>query len=143
MIKYKKAKESLESKLGKNLNDDELSKYLNISKDDIIKLNKLLKQIVSLNGLDESTISIKDTFELAKNDLLKHEIIKAINISSLTKIEIAVLLRRYGLFGYENETLNEVSDELGISIGTTRTSSDNAIKKLRHPKSVRILKDYY
>ena len=72
--------------------------------------------------------------------LLKEEV--KVALATLKPRERQVLELRYGLNGGRCETLEEVGKELNIQRERTRQIQAKALRKLRHPRLSRGLKDY-
>ena len=134
VVKYKRFKKYLKSKLENDLTVGDLSKYYSI--EEIIKLEKLLKQVTSLDKITINNIN-EDIIQL------KCDLSRAIDKAKLTSLELYSLTHKYELFENDKKTLAEMSIETGISAGTIRSSYEKAIKKLRKTKCAKILKDYY
>ena len=92
-----------------------------------IRSNKKHKKTVSLSdsvGVDKdgNEISLMDvlpadddnSYTKIENSVVIEKI-KKIMVKVLSKREIKIISMRYGLFGYESKTQNEVAEELGIS----------------------------
>lgn len=61
----------------------------------------------------------------------------------LTERERKILAYRFGLAGEEEKTLEEIGQEFGLTRERIRQIEASALRKLRHPKSRRLLEDYY
>lgn len=91
-----------------------------------------LEDILSKSGTDE-----------VENDILREDLEKAINeiLSTLSERERNILVHRFGLFGEEPKTLNEVGKIVGISRERVRQIEARLLKKLRKLATKKNLKD--
>lgn len=78
--------------------------------------------------------------EVADQHLLREEIHKI--LSQLTLRERQVIELRFGLLDDNDYTLEEVGKKLKVTRERVRQIEERAIRKLRHPQAIRILKDY-
>ena len=65
--------------------------------------------------------------------------IRKVLATGLTKRQEQILKYRF----YENLTLKEIGDKLGVSRERIRTIESQALRRLRHPSRARYLKGYY
>ena len=63
-------------------------------------------------------------------------------LDSLTVRERQVIALRFGLYDDQDHTLEEVGRELKVTRERVRQIEERAIRKLRHPQSSRLLKEY-
>lgn len=91
-----------------------------------------LKDILSNSGTEEIESSIvREDLEKAINQILK----------SLSERERKIIIHRFGLFGEEPKTLNEVGNIVGISRERVRQIEARLLKKLRKLATKRNLRD--
>jgi RNA polymerase sigma factor (sigma-70 family) len=64
-------------------------------------------------------------------------------LETLTPREEKIIKMRYGLDGYEEMTLEEVSQQVGVTRERIRQIEARALRLLRHPNRSRELKPYY
>ena len=78
--------------------------------------------------------------QLAERHLLRESLERM--LVNLTPREDRVLRLRFGLNGDRAHTLKEVGDKIGVTRERVRQIEANALRKLRHPRHSRILRDY-
>jgi RNA polymerase primary sigma factor len=86
---------------------------------------------------DERTIGPAETTD---RHLLREEVRRV--LSNLTLRERQVIELRFGLKDDQDHTLEEVGRQLKVTRERVRQIEERAIRKLRHPMSSRLLKDY-
>jgi RNA polymerase primary sigma factor len=78
--------------------------------------------------------------EATDRALLRDEVRRVLN--NLTQREREVIMLRFGLEDDQDHTLEEVGKRLKVTRERVRQIEERAIRKLRHPQSSRLLKDY-
>ncbi|MFK5880939.1 MAG: RNA polymerase sigma factor RpoD [Sulfurospirillum sp.] len=137
---------------GKEPDVDTISKEVGLSTDKVKNVIKITKEPISLEAPigkeedgkfgdfveDKSSISPMDF--ILKNDL-KDQIDDV--LEQLNDREKAVIRMRFGLMHDESDrTLEEIGKELSVTRERVRQIESSAIKKLKHPKVGRKLKNY-
>ncbi len=137
---------------GKEPDVDTISKEVGLSIDKVKNVIKITKEPISLEAPigkeddgkfgdfveDKSSISPMDF--ILKNDL-KDQIDDV--LEQLNDREKAVIRMRFGLMHDESDrTLEEIGKELSVTRERVRQIESSAIKKLKHPKVGRKLKNY-
>ena len=137
---------------GKEPDVDTISKEVGLSTDKVKNVIKITKEPISLEAPigkeedgkfgdfveDKSSISPMDF--ILKNDL-KDQIDDV--LEQLNDREKAVIRMRFGLmFDESDRTLEEIGKELSVTRERVRQIESSAIKKLKHPKVGRKLKNY-
>ena len=137
---------------GKEPDLDTIAKEVKLSIDKVKNVIKITKEPVSLETPvgdeddgrfgdfieDKSTIS---PTELVLKDDLNNQIDEVLN--QLNEREKAVIRMRFGLLDDESDrTLEEIGKELNVTRERVRQIESSAIKKLKHPKVGRKLKNY-
>ena len=64
-------------------------------------------------------------------------------LNTLNEREKIVIIKRFGLAGYNAETLDEIGKSLGLSKERIRQIENAALRKLRNPRRARILKEFF
>jgi len=151
--KIQKAKRSYAQEHGKEPSIDIIAKEINMPEEKVKNIIKITNDPVSLDaplgnsdddGRFGDTIedrdSIKQLDAVLKDDL--REQIELV-INKLSDRERAVISMRFGLLEDESErTLEEIGKALGITRERVRQIEASAIKKLKHPKIGKELRDY-
>jgi RNA polymerase primary sigma factor len=137
---------------GKEPDLDTIAKEVGLSVDKVKNVIKITKEPVSLETPvgdeddgrfgdfieDKSTIS---PTELVLKDDLNNQIDEVLD--QLNEREKAVIRMRFGLLDDESDrTLEEIGKELSVTRERVRQIESSAIKKLKHPKVGRKLKNY-
>ncbi|OGT62009.1 MAG: RNA polymerase sigma factor RpoS [Gammaproteobacteria bacterium RIFCSPHIGHO2_12_FULL_45_12] len=120
----------------------EIAEAMDRPVDDITSMMDLNEHMVSLDiqvggeGASSKPLvealadqNAKDPADIMANDLL-HENLRAC-ISELNEKQREVLCRRFGLSGYERQTLEEVGEAVGLTRERVRQIQMNALKALR------------
>jgi len=137
---------------GKEPDISVIAKEVGLSADKIKQVIKITKEPISLEAPigneddgkfgdfveDRSSLSPMD--HILKNDL-KEQIDEVLD--QLNEREKAVIRMRFGLLDDESDrTLEEIGKELNVTRERVRQIESSAIKKLKHPKVGRKLKNY-
>ena len=137
---------------GKEPDINVIAAEVGLSADKIKQVIKITKEPISLEAPigneddgkfgdfveDRSSLSPMD--HILKNDL-KEQIDEVLD--QLNEREKAVIRRRFGLLDDESDrTLEEIGKELNVTRERVRQIESSAIKKLKHPKVGRKLKNY-
>ena len=140
----------LSSKLGREPDDSELAQRLNLSVKKIKTIKEsMINEPLSLDTpvADDLTIEdyISDDLEANPDNktnqaLLNNNIKEALNL--LEEREKIILIHRYGLFGKNKKTLEEIGNILGFSKERIRQIENLAVKNLRSQPSLVHLKEY-
>jgi RNA polymerase primary sigma factor len=93
----------------------------------------------SLGDIIEDT-QVQGPTETTDRALLRDEVRRV--LSNLTQREREVIELRFGLLDDHDYTLEEVGQKLKVTRERVRQIEERAIRKLRHPQSSRVLKDY-
>ena len=131
--------------------DPAVRRRLTEARDNVQKLLRSEEDPISLDrpvGDDENDSVgdfIEDTesdepMDIAAASNLREQIAKAMD--SLNENERIVLAGRFGLNG-EEETLETISQRLGMTREAIRKIESGALRKLRHPNQSRPLRDFY
>jgi RNA polymerase primary sigma factor len=136
--------------LGRDPTDLELAKELEMSEEKLRELRRTAQDPVSLatpvGEEADSTLAdfIPDPHALdadaAASGMLRDQIVSALD--QLTERERKVLDLRYGLSDGQSRTLEEVGRAFGVTRERVRQIEVKALRKLRHPRLGKLLKDY-
>jgi RNA polymerase primary sigma factor len=137
--------------LGRDPSDEELSKALGIPVEKVRSIRKTSLEPVSLEtpvGQEEDSQLgdfIEDSKVLAPSDAASHQMLREQVeqvLNQLTERERRVLQLRFGLEDGHSRTLEEVGKEFGVTRERIRQIEVKALRKLRHPRLGKKLRDY-
>ncbi len=145
------ARRQLAQHLGREPNDNELASFLSMTEEKLRELRRIAQDPISIAtpvGDDgESTLGdfIPDPQPIAPDDaaataMLRQQI--AIALDQLTERERRVLELRHGFIDGQPHTLEEVGNAFGVTRERVRQIEVKALRKLRHPRLGKLLKDY-
>ncbi len=139
-------------KYGKEPDIEEIAKEVGLSVDKVKNVIKITKEPVSLEAPigNEDDGKFGDFVEDKKSvapmeSMLKEDLKGQISsvLEQLSEREQAVVRMRFGLLEDESDrTLEEIGNELNVTRERVRQIENSAIKKLKHPKVGRKLKNY-
>lgn len=130
--------------------ENEFKKYIYLSKmQKNDRSNEISMQTEIYQNKDGEGITIEDSLEddeISIDELIdtkiRSEKVKKI-LEKLTKEEREILLLRYGIIDDQAHTLQEIANIKGVSKETVRLQENRAIKKLKHPKITKQIKDFF
>ncbi len=145
------ARRQLTQSLGREPNDSELAQFLGMSEEKLRELRRTAQDPVSLatpvGEEADSTLAdfipdphALDADDAAASGMLRQQIATALD--QLTERERRVLELRYGLSDGQPRTLEEVGRAFGVTRERVRQIEVKALRKLRHPRLGKLLKDY-
>ncbi len=145
------ARRQLTQSLGREPNDSELAQFLSMSEEKLRELRRTAQDPVSLatpvGEEADSTLAdfipdphALDADDAAASGMLRQQIATALD--QLTERERRVLELRYGLADGQPRTLEEVGRAFGVTRERVRQIEVKALRKLRHPRLGKLLKDY-
>jgi RNA polymerase primary sigma factor len=145
------ARRQLTQQLGREPTDGELAKVLDMSEEKLRDLRRTAQDPVSLatpvGEEADSTLAdfipdphALDADDAAASGMLRQQIATA--LEQLTERERRVLELRYGLSDGQPRTLEEVGRAFGVTRERVRQIEVKALRKLRHPRLGKLLKDY-
>ena len=149
--KITKISKDMMQTLGREPNPNEIAKAMNLP---IEKVNEILKISQSTVSLDtpvgeeeDSSLSefIEDTRSLLPEDIASNAALKTAikqSMGALTEREQGVISLRFGLDDGRARTLEEVGAIYNVTRERIRQIEGKALRKLRHPKYSRILRDF-
>lgn len=95
---------------------------------------------VTIGTLIEDKSTESDFLSIEKEEA-SEALINVLN--TLNEREKIVIIKRFGLAGYNAETLDEIGKSLGLSKERIRQIENAALRKLRNPRRARILKEFF
>lgn len=145
------ARRQLTQSLGREPNDSELAQFISMSEEKLRELRRTAQDPVSLatpvGEEADSTLAdfipdphALDADDAAASGMLRQQIATALD--QLTERERRVLELRYGLTDGQPRTLEEVGKAFGVTRERVRQIEVKALRKLRHPRLGKLLKDY-
>jgi RNA polymerase primary sigma factor len=146
-----KTNHELEQKLGRIPTTQELAAELNISEKKvqwILKVSWLPLSLESPVGDDDESelgMFIEDEFsptplQSAYQSMLREKLAEV--LSTLSPREARILRMRFGLEDGNSYTLEEVGQKFGLTRERIRQIEGKALRRLRHPRRARQLKEY-
>ena len=150
--KLRKASRKLVQKLGRDPAVEELALEVGLPIEKVKNIMKTAMDPVSLetpiNGEEDSHLgdfvedkSALPPAETAFNMILKEQIDKV--LATLTERESKVIKYRFGLEDGKSRTLEEVGKEFNVTRERIRQIEAKALRKLRHPSRMRVLREYF
>jgi RNA polymerase nonessential primary-like sigma factor len=137
---YLKAQRKLSQTLNHDPTAEDIAGFLNKPVKTVEKMLKLNERVTSVDvpcgkDIDKPMVdSISDNTSLSPSEIMQENGIKS-NITDwlyqLSDKQREVICRRYGLCGYENSTLEQVAQELGVTRERVRQIQMDALKKLK------------
>ena len=151
VMRVKRMTRQLYQELGREPTMEQIGERLDITGERVGELLVWAEKVFSLDAPlsedDESSLgdmiedqSAQGPLELTDRSLLRQEVRRA--LSNLNQREREVIELRFGLLDDHDYTLEEVGRKLKVTRERVRQIEERAIRKLRHPQSSRLLKDY-
>ncbi|WIG60572.1 MAG: RNA polymerase sigma factor RpoD [Ktedonobacterales bacterium] len=151
VMRVKRVTRQLYQEYGHEPTPAQIGAALDIPAERVINLQVLAEKVFSLDAplSDEEENSLSDIIEdtqapgpsdSTERALLREEVRRVLN--NLTLRERQVIELRFGLVDDHDHTLEEVGKKLKVTRERVRQIEERAIRKLRHPTSSRILKEY-
>jgi len=149
--KVSRESRQLLQKLGREPYDEEIAQQLGWTVEKVKQVKNVAREPISLEtpiGEEDDTMlsdfiedkCIENPSELTEHKLLKEHL--EVVLSTLPKREQEVVKMRYGIMGGYPLTLEEVGLYFEVTRERIRQIEAKALRRLRHPKRSRKLKDY-
>ena len=149
--KLRQVSYQLEKRWGRRPTPEEIAELTEVSPREVRWMLSSSQQPISLEQPvgDEQENQLRHFIEdedlpappdVAAQVFLAEEMAKV--LSTLTPREEMILRLRYGLKDGQNYTLEEVGDRFGLTRERIRQIEGQALRKLRHPRYIRSLRDY-
>jgi RNA polymerase primary sigma factor len=148
--KIKKVSATLTQKLGRAPSEEEIAEALNIEVDKVkvaLDMSQAVSSLdVAVGDDDDTTVGDLQPDRHAENPMsnliaeANREIIETV-FATLTDREAQVLRLRFGLDNDQPRTLEQVGQELGVTRERIRQIETKALRKMRNPLRMRMLKE--
>ena len=148
--KINKALSRFEQEYERRPTSEELAKVLDMPEDKISDTLKVSGRHTSLdapfaNGEDNSLVDVLENTDLPNTDskLIEESLSKDIErvLAALTEREREIVKMFFGIGGPER-TLEEISDQFGLTRERVRQIKEKAIRRLKHSNRSKLLKSY-
>ncbi len=151
VMRVKRTTRQLYQELGREPTAEQIGERLSITGDRVSELLIWAEKVFSLDAplSEDEENSLADIIEdqsqqgpveSTDRNLLREEVRRVLN--NLTQREREVIELRFGLVDDHDHTLEEVGRKLKVTRERVRQIEERAIRKLRHPQSSRLLKEY-
>ncbi len=134
---------------GNNASIKEISEKLNINKNKVEEILNVAKDYISFDyklsdSQDSSTIGefIPDETETPEEYTEKESIKDTVKsmLNTLTEREKEIIIMRFGLYGEDSQSLQEIGNKLNLTKERIRQIEKKALRKLKHPTRSRKLR---
>lgn len=137
---YRRKSLELSNELEHNPSLGELAKVTQKSKEDVMRMMELDQSTLSIDVpifSDEESASVVENIEDESNidpaklfaDQKMRNLIDEL-VAMLDAVSKEIIMRRFGMDGYERSTLDEIADEMGMSREKTRQMQNAALRKM-------------
>jgi RNA polymerase primary sigma factor len=151
VMRVKRTTRQLYQELGREPTTEQIGARLGITGERVSELLVWAEKVFSLDAplSEEEENSLGDIIEdqhqpgpaeTTDRTLLREEVYRVLN--NLTQREREVIELRFGLIDDKDHTLEEVGRRLKVTRERVRQIEERAIRKLRHPQSSRLLREY-
>jgi len=151
IYKIKRISSRLYQELGRDPSPEEIAQAAHLTKERIVELQSMAEMPVSLDAplIDDEQYHLADTLEdtraTAPADVVTHQVLRD-QISSammaLNQRERQVIELRYGLHDGHCHTLEELSSYFKLTRERIRQIEVKALRTLRHPIQIHLLRDF-
>lgn len=151
IYKMKRITRQLYQDLGRDPFPDEIAPVINLTKEKVVELQSMAETPISLDAplLDDEQYhladTIVDTHATAPVDIVTHQVLQdhiAHALETLSQRERQVIELRYGLQDGYCHTLDELSSHFKLTRERIRQIEVKALRTLRQPIQVHLLRDF-
>ena len=151
IYKIKRIGRSLYQDLGRDPTPEEIAQAAHLSKERVVELQSMAETPISLDAplIDDEQYHLADTLEdtraTAPADVVTHQVLRdqiASALQALNTRERQVIELRYGLHDGHCHTLEELSAFFKLTRERIRQIEVKALRTLRHPIQVHLLRDF-
>ncbi len=136
---YLKAQRQLAQKMDHDPGADDVAEHLDKPVKDVEKMFKLNERVTSVDvsygkDSDKPLVDLISDEHAGPSDILQDEgVCRNLGewLDQLTEKQCEVIVRRYGLRGYEQSTLEQVAKEMGVTRERVRQIQMDGLKRLR------------
>ena len=142
---YKRSVENLKNKLNREITEEDIIEHLGYTKKEIENYNKISNDAVSLNQFisDDNSTELGDLIGTNISELedkiidnrISEELIEILS-NYFNKKTIYILIRRFGLDGYKQDTLEILGKEFNVSRERIRQIESRAIRDILRSKKI-------
>ncbi len=151
IYKMKRVGRQLYQELGRDPLPEEIAQAVGLSKERVVELQSMAETPISLDAplIDDEQYHLADTLEdtraTAPADIVTHQVLREQIDSALEVLntrERQVIELRYGLYDGHCHTLEELSSHFKLTRERIRQIEVKALRALRQPIQVHLLRDY-
>ncbi len=151
IYKIKRIARRLYQELGRDPAPEEIARAANLTKERVVELLSMAETPVSLDAplIDDEQYHLADTLEdtrtTAPADVVTHQVLRdqiGCALETLSSRERQVIELRYGLHDGHCHTLEELSAYFKLTRERIRQIEVKALRTLRHPVQVYLLRDF-
>ena len=144
MVKYKKAREELENKIGREATIEEVAKYMDISVENAVVFDNAIDEPSSLNVIVNDDVEVSHLIasddvsieDMIMEDDMKLNVQRLLDNARLTDKEKDIISERYGFNGKNPKTLEEIGKKYGITRERVRQIEAKIFIKLRQVRDI-------
>ncbi len=148
-VKIGKVTWRLSQKLNRDPTSDEIAKEVGITVERLEEIYRLTQETVSLdktiNGDDNEFLdtdvdeNVMSPFDTAA-DIIYHEKLEEL-LNTLSEKEQVIIRNKFGLDGNSPVSIEELAREFSLTKSRIRQIEAEAVRKMRHPARIKIVKD--
>ncbi len=151
IYKLKRVARQLYQELGRDPSPEEIGQVVNLTKERVVELQSMAETPISLDAplIDDEQYRLADTLEdthaAAPADVVTHQVLRdhiSHALETLSQRERQVIELRYGLHDGYCHTLEELSAYFKLTRERIRQIEVKALRTLRQPVQVHLLRDF-